>query len=114
MASGSKSVIHAAPAGNCLIAATRFAAAALPGSSAMLSEGIHARVDTGNQALPLFGLRQAKKPPHERFPFGHGKEVYFWSFVVALPIFGLGAGRSPDGSAPLARRTSCAKLGHDH
>jgi cation diffusion facilitator family transporter len=94
MASGSKIVIYAALAGNSLIAATKFAAAAVTGSSAMVSEGIHSLVDTGNQALLLFGLRQAKKPPDERFPFGHGKEVYFWSFVVAILIFGLGAGIS--------------------
>jgi len=94
MASGSKTVIYAALAGNTLIAVTKFAAAALTGSSAMVSEGIHSLVDTGNQALLLFGLRQAKKPLDERFPFGHGKEVYFWSFVVAILIFGLGAGIS--------------------
>ena len=94
MASASKTVIHAALAGNSLIAATKFAAAAITGSSAMVSEGIHSLVDTGNQALLLFGLRQARKPPDERFPFGHGKEVYFWSFVVAILIFGLGAGIS--------------------
>jgi cation diffusion facilitator family transporter len=94
MASGSKTVIYAALAGNTLIAATKFIAAAVTGSAAMLSEGIHSLVDTGNQALLLFGLRQAKKPPDERFPFGHGKEIYFWSFVVAILIFGLGAGIS--------------------
>ena len=94
MASASKTVIYAALAGNSLIAVTKFAAAALTGSSAMVSEGIHSLVDTGNQALLLFGLRQARKPPDERFPFGHGKEVYFWSFVVAILIFGLGAGIS--------------------
>ncbi len=94
MASGSKTVIYAALAGNTLIAVTKFIAAAVTGSAAMLSEGIHSLVDTGNQALLLFGLRRAKKPPDERFPFGHGKEIYFWSFVVAILIFGLGAGIS--------------------
>ena len=94
MASGSKTVIYAALAGNSLIAATKFAAASITGSSAMLSEGIHSLVDTGNQVLLLFGLARSKKPPDERFPFGHGKEVYFWSFVVAILIFGLGAGIS--------------------
>lgn len=94
MASSSKKVIFAALMGNSLIAVTKFVAGAITGSSAMLSEGIHSLVDTGNQVLMLWGLRQAKKPPDENFPFGHGKEIYFWSFVVALSIFAVGAGVS--------------------
>lgn len=94
MAGSSKKVIYAALVGNALVAITKFIAAALTGSSAMLSEGIHSIVDTGNQLLLLLGLHRAKKPADERFPFGHGKEVYFWSFVVALLIFAVGAGVS--------------------
>ncbi len=94
MASGSKKVIYAALIGNGLIAITKFIASTLTGSSAMLSEGIHSTVDTGNQLLLLLGLKRAKKPADERFPYGHGKEVYFWSFIVAIMIFGVGAGIS--------------------
>jgi len=92
--SASKKVIYAALVGNSLIAVTKFVAATLTGSSAMLSEGIHSVVDTGNQILLLYGIRQSQKPPDEQFPFGHGKEIYFWSFVVAILIFAVGAGVS--------------------
>ena len=92
MASSSKKVIYAALIGNALISVTKFAASVVTGSAAMLAEGIHSLVDTGNQGLLLYGLHRAKKPPDEKFPFGHGKEVYFWSFVVAILIFALGSG----------------------
>jgi cation diffusion facilitator family transporter len=94
VASASKPVIYAALIGNGLIAVTKFIAAWITGSSAMLSEGIHSVVDTGNQVLLLFGLRQSRKPPDAEHPFGHGKEVYFWGFVVAIMIFAVGAGIS--------------------
>lgn len=94
MASGSRKVIIAAFIGNSLIAVTKFIAAAITGSSAMASEGIHSVVDTGNQVLLLYGLKRASLPPDADFPFGHGKEIYFWSFAVAIIIFGLGGGIS--------------------
>lgn len=94
MAGSSKKVIYAALLGNALISVTKFIAAIMTGSSAMFSEGIHSLVDTGNQVLLLFGMKQAKKPADEKFPFGHGKEVYFWSFIVAILIFAVGAGVS--------------------
>ena len=94
MASESKPVIIAALIGNTLIAVTKFIASSMTGSSAMFSEGIHSVVDTGNQGLLLFGLRQAKRPADAEFPFGHGKEIYFWGFAVAILIFAVGAGMS--------------------
>lgn len=94
MDTSSKKVIYAALAGNALVAMTKFIAASVSGSSAMLSEAIHSVIDTGNQGLLLYGLKRAKKPASEEFPFGHGKEVYFWSFVVAIMIFAVGAGIS--------------------
>lgn len=94
MATGSKKIIIAALIGNTLISITKFVAASMTGSSAMLSEGIHSIVDTGNQILLLYGLKRAAQPASPQFPFGHGKEIYLWSFVVAILIFAVGAGIS--------------------
>ncbi len=88
----SKLVIYAASAGNALVALTKFVAAWFTGSSAMLSEAIHSLVDTGNQLLLLYGLHRAAQPPDEPHPLGHGRELYFWSFIVAMVMFTMGAG----------------------
>ncbi len=91
MASHSKSVIFAALAGNTAVAVTKFGAAYLTGSASMLSEAIHSVVDTGNQGLLLLGMHRAAKPADARHPFGYGLQLYFFTFVVAVMIFGVGA-----------------------
>ncbi len=94
MAKGSTGAVMAAMVANGIIAVAKFTAAAVTGSSAMFSEGIHSVADTGNQALLLFGDRRSRKPADRRHPFGYGPEMYFWGLIVAMILFGLGGGFS--------------------
>src|SRR5881397_383284 len=84
-----RSILYALGA-NLAIAAAKTVAAIATGSSAMLAEAIHSFADSGNQALLLWGMKQAKRPPSPDYPLGWGKAVYFWSFIVALVLFSLG------------------------
>ena len=90
----SKISVYGALIANIAIAIMKFIAASATGSSAMMSEGIHSTVDSANQLLLLLGIYRSKRPPDNAHPFGHGKEIYFWSLIVSILIFGLGGGMS--------------------
>ncbi|MBO0948514.1 cation diffusion facilitator family transporter [Fibrella forsythiae] len=90
----SKTPIYSALLANIAIAVTKFVAASITGSSAMISEGIHSLVDSLNEVLLLLGIERSKKPADDRRPFGYGRELYFWAFIVSILIFGVGGGVS--------------------
>lgn len=91
MADSNKIVVYAALIGNLAIALVKFVAAYITNSSAMLSEAIHSVVDTLNEVLLLYGMKKSQQPPSASHPFGYGRELYFWAFIVALMVFALGA-----------------------
>ena len=86
--------MYVALVGNLLVTATKLVAAVWTGSSAMMSEAVHSFVDTGNELLLLYGMHRSSRRPDVEHPIGYGRELYFWSFIVALQVFALGAGVS--------------------
>src|SRR5689334_9473262 len=90
----SSKAVYAAVAGNVAVAVIKFIAAAITGSSAMLAEAFHSVADTANDSLLLWGRKRSHRPPDRRHPFGHGQELYFWSFLVAIVVFAVGGGFS--------------------
>ena len=91
MSDSNKIVVYAALAGNLAIALVKFVAAYITNSSAMFSEAIHSVVDTMNEILLLYGMKKSQQPANYKHPFGYGRELYFWAFIVALMVFALGA-----------------------
>ena len=109
---GSRIAVIAAIAGNLIIAVIKFIAAALTGSSAMISEGIHSLVDTGNGGLVMLGMNRAMQPADQTHPFGHGKSLYFWTHIVAISVFAIGGGMSLyEGIGHISHAMSGAGLG---
>jgi cation diffusion facilitator family transporter len=109
---GSRRAVVFAIAANVAIAVLKFVAAAVTGSAAMLAEGIHSVVDTGDGALLYVGIARARLPPDEQHPFGHGKEVYFWTLVVAVLVFAVGGGMSMyEGITHLVHGQPLARVG---
>jgi cation diffusion facilitator family transporter len=91
MSESNKIVVYAALFGNLAIALVKFVASYITNSSAMFSEAIHSVVDTLNEILLLYGMKKSEKPANAKHPFGYGRELYFWAFIVALMVFALGA-----------------------
>lgn len=107
--------VYSAIVANVVIAAAKFVVAFITGSSAMLAEGIHSFADTGNELLLLLGLRRSKKPSDRTHPLGYGPELYFWSFIVAILLFGAGAGMAIyEGITSLSHPTEMKSVGWNY